>query len=107
MPYGENASFVLKNHLCSKSFIRQTEVIVMMIKEGLQNCKFHDPWVGVLVLGLGHLSHRVKTQYSFSSTLGHKYQFIIKMTKEGSTKIVNLRRVNVLYNFDDAFIYST
>ena len=65
------------------------------------------PKTGILVLGLGHLSHRVKTQYSFSSTLGHKYQFIVKMTKEGSTKIVNLRRVEVLYNFDNALIYST
>ena len=22
-----------------------------------QNCKFHNPWVGVLVLGRGHISH--------------------------------------------------
>mgnify|MGYP003683363347 CR=1 FL=1 len=34
-----------------------------------QNCKFHDPRAGVLVLGRGQISHIVKMHYFFKNLL--------------------------------------
>ena len=53
------------------------------------------PWVGVLVLGRGHISHRVKMHYFFKNLLLYfqalmkQTKYVVMMTKEGSTKIVN------------------
>ena len=53
------------------------------------------PGTGVLVLGRGHISHIVKMHYFFKNLLlYHKAKvrqtkYIVMMTKDGSTKIVN------------------
>ena len=60
-----------------------------------QNCNFHDPRAGVLVLNLGQISHIVKIHYFFKNLLLYSQAYIkqtrykVMMTKEGSTKIVN------------------
>ena len=67
----------------------------MMTKEGCTKIyTFHDPWIGVRVMRCGHISYIVKTHYfffktTFFSTLRHKTEGIVMMSKEGSTKIVN------------------
>ena len=68
----------------------------MMNKEGSTKIvTFMTPRAEVLVLGCGHISHIVKMHYFFKSLLiySHAYirktKFIVLMTKEGSTKIVN------------------
>ena len=53
----------------------------MITKEGsTKNVNFMSPGVGVLAIGCGHISHKVKIHYFFN---------IIMTIKEGSTKIVN------------------
>ena len=52
------------------------------------------PGAEVIVLGSGQISHVVKMPYFFkyisTPMLGiHQTEFIVMMTKEGSTKIVN------------------
>ena len=53
------------------------------------------PRAGVLVLGRGHISHIVKMHYFFKNFLHYfkalirQTKYIVMMTKEGSTKIVN------------------
>ena len=53
------------------------------------------PGAGVLALGHGHISHIVKMHYFFknllinSQALIRQTKYVVMMTKEGSTKIVN------------------
>ena len=53
------------------------------------------PGAGVLALGRGHLSHIMKMHYFFKNLLySHAWikqtNYILMMTKEGSTKIVDI-----------------
>ena len=61
----------LKNlHLYSQAQMRQTKYVVMMAKEGSTKIvTFMTPEAGVLVLGCGHISHRVKMHYSYKNHL--------------------------------------
>ena len=68
----------------------------MMNKEGSTKIvHFMTPEAGVLVLGCGHISHIVKMHYFFenllfnSQALIRQTKYVVTMTKEGSTKIVN------------------
>ena len=68
----------------------------MMTKGGsAKSVNFMTPGAGVLVLGCGQISHTVKVHYFFKNLLlySHAYfrqtKYIVTMTKEGSTKIVN------------------
>ena len=59
-----------KTILYSGAGFRQTKCIVMMTKEGITKIvNFITPGAGVLVLGLGHVSHKVKMNYVFKSLL--------------------------------------
>ena len=52
-----------------------------MTKEGsTKTVNFMTPWAGVLVLGRGHISHRVKMYYSFEKFLLYSQEWI-KQTK--------------------------
>ena len=54
------------------------------------------PAAGVLVLGRGHISHKVKLHYSFkhfllySQALIRQSKYVVMMTKEGFTEIINM-----------------
>ena len=54
------------------------------------------PGAGVLVLGRGHICHKVKLHYFFQNLLLYSQALIrqtkstVMMTNEGSTKIVNV-----------------
>ena len=68
----------------------------MMNKEGSTKIvNFMTPGEGVLVLGRGHISNSVKMHYFFknlllnSRALIRQTKYVVMMTKEGSTKIVN------------------
>ena len=68
----------------------------MMTKEGSTKIVyFMTPRAGVHVLGRGHISHLVKMHYFFknllfnSQALIRQTKYVVMMTKEGSTKIVN------------------
>ena len=67
----------------------------LSIKEGSTKIvNFMIPWAGVFVLGCGHISHIVKMHYFFknllySQAMIRQTKYIVMMTKEGSTKIVN------------------
>ena len=68
----------------------------MMTKEGsTKTVIFMTPRAWVLVLGCGHISHIVKMHYFFKNLLFDPFayirqtMYIVLMTKEGSTKIVN------------------
>ena len=68
----------------------------MMTKEGsIKIVNFMTPGEGVLVLRRGHISHRVKMHYFFknllfnSQALIRQTKYVVMMTKEGCTKIVN------------------
>ena len=99
----------------------------MMIKEGsTQIVNLMTP--GVLWLGCGHISHRVKMHYFFknllfnSQALIRQTKYVVMMTKEGSTKIINFitpgvgvlvlgrghisHRVKMHYFFKNLFLYS-
>ena len=67
-----------------------------MTKEGtIRIVNFMTPGSGVLLLGCGHISHMIKIHYSFKNLLLYSQakirltKYIVIMTKEGSTKIVN------------------
>ena len=82
--------------LFSQAKIKQTKYIVMMNKEGSSKIvTFMTPRAEVLVLGCGHISHIVKMHYFFKSLLLYSQalirqtKYVVMMTKEGSTKIVN------------------
>ena len=67
-----------------------------MTKKGYTKIvNFMTPGVGVLVLGCGHISHMVKIHYFFkypllcTQELIRQTKYVVVMTKEGSTKIVN------------------
>ena len=65
-----------------------------MIKEGYQYINYKTPGVEVLVLGRGHASHIVKINGIFKNLLYSQVwirqtKYIVIMTKEGSTKILN------------------
>ena len=67
-----------------------------MTKEGSTKIvNFMTSRAGVLLLGCDHISHIVKMHYFFKNLLlySHAYirqtKYIVVMTKEGSTKIVN------------------
>ena len=67
----------------------------MMTKEGSNKIvNFITPRAGVFVLGCGQISHIVKMHYFFKNILySHAFirqtKYIVMMTKEGSTKILN------------------
>ena len=68
----------------------------MMTKEGSTKIiNFMTPGAGVLALGCGHISHIVKMHYFFknlllySSASSRQTEYIVMMSKEASTKIVN------------------
>ena len=67
----------------------------MMTKEGSTKITFMTLGAGVLALGCGHLSHIVKMHYVLKNLLLYsgawfrKTKYIVMMTKERSTKIVN------------------
>ena len=68
----------------------------MMNKEGSTKIvNFKTPRAGVHVIGCGHISHIVKMHYFLKNLHlnSHAYirqtKYIVIMTKEGSTKIVN------------------
>ena len=68
-----------------------------MTKEGSTRIiNFMTPAAGVLVLGRGHISHIVKLHYSFkhfllySQALIRQSKYVVMMTKEGSTEIINI-----------------
>ena len=81
------------------AYIRQTKYIVMMTKERFNKIvNFMTPRTGVLVLGCGHICHIVKIHYykiMYKILLLYfqleiiQTMYIVLMTKEGSTKIVN------------------
>ena len=89
--------YFLKNLLLySQALIRQTKYVVMMTKEwSTKIVNFMTPGVGVLMLVRVHLSHRVKMHYFFKNLLLYSQayirqtKYIVMMTKEESTKIVN------------------
>ena len=78
------------------AWVRQTKCIVMMTKErSTKIVNFMTPVEGVLVLGRGHISHRVKMHYFFknllySQALIRQTKYVVMMTKERSTKIINV-----------------
>ena len=68
----------------------------MMTKEvSIKIVNFVTPKAGVLVLGCGNISHIVKLHYFFknlplySQALIRQNKYVVMMTKEGSTNIVN------------------
>ena len=77
---------------------------MMTKKRSTKIVNFMTHGAEVLVLGRGHISHIVKMQYSFknlllySQALIRQTKYVVMMTKEGSTKIVNFMtpRVGIL-----------
>ena len=73
----------------------QSNCIVMMTKEGsIKIVNFMTPGAGVLVLGRGHISHIMKCIISLKTSfllpgIDQKTKYLVMMTKEGSTYIVN------------------
>ena len=68
----------------------------MMTKEGSTKIvNFMTPRAGVLVLGRGHIAHKVKLYSFFKNFLLYSQAYIrqtkceVMKTKEGSTKIIN------------------
>ena len=76
----------------------------MMTKDGSTKIvNFMTPGAGVLVLVCGHTSNIVKINYFFkrsfsllSQALNRQTKYIVMMTKEGSTKIVNFIYVIIM-----------
>ena len=88
--------YLFKNILlCSQAYIRQTRYVVMLSKEGSTKIvSFMTPGVGVLVQG--HINRIVKMHYFFLKSFSLLFQaqirqtkYIVIVTKEGTTKIVN------------------
>ena len=75
-----------------RAWFRQTKCIVMMSKEGSTKIvDFMTPGAVVLVIRCGHIRHIVKMHYFFKNLLPYIRQtkYIVMMTKEESTRIVN------------------
>ena len=89
--------YFLKNLLLhSGAWFRQNKCIVMMtIEWSTKILNFMIPRAGVLLLGRGHISHIVKMYYYFKNILLYsqawirQFKYIVMMSKEGSTQIVN------------------
>ena len=89
--------YFLKNLLLySQALSRQTKYLVMMSKEGSTKIvNFMTPGAGVLVLGRSHINHIMKMHYFFknlqlySQAYIRKTKYLVVMTKEGSTNIIN------------------
>ena len=86
------------------------------------------PWAGVLVLVYGHIGHTVKMHHFFkknfiySQTSIRQTKYLVMITNEGSTKIVNFmtpwegvlvlgcghinHTVKINYFFQNVFLYS-
>ena len=69
----------------------------MMTKEGsTQIVNFMSPGAGVFVLEFGHKSHMMRMHYSLKNILRYSQawirqtKYIVMMTKEGYTQIINL-----------------
>ena len=71
-------------------------ILMMAKEESTKIVKFMTPGAGVLVLWRGHVSHKVKMHYFFKNLLlysgacSRQNKCIVIITKEGSTKIVNV-----------------
>ena len=67
---------------------------MMTTERSTKIVNFMTPRAGVLVLGHGHINHKVKMHYFFKNLLlySHAYirqtKYIVMMTKGGSTKII-------------------
>ena len=63
--------YFLKNPLLfSGAWFRQNKCVVMMTKEGsIKIVNFMTHGAGVLVLGPGHISHKVKMHYFFKNLI--------------------------------------
>ena len=119
----------LPNLVCSIIRGSRLEIVVMMTKEGSTKIVyFMTPGVWVLVIGCGHISYRVKMHYFFknlffnSQALIRQTKYVVMMTKEGSTKILNFmtpwvgvlvlgrghisHRVKMHYFFKNLLLYS-
>ena len=89
--------YFFKNFLVfSQAYFRQNKYEVMMTKEGSTKIvNIMTPGSVVLVLGYGHISHIVKMHYFFKNLLLYSQayirqtKYVVMMTKEGSTNIVN------------------
>ena len=89
--------YFLKNLLLySGAWFRQTKYIAMITKEGFNKIvNFMTPGAGVLALGCGHISQKVKLHYFFKNLLIccqaqiRQTKYLAIMTNEGSTIIVN------------------
>ena len=82
--------------LYSEALIKQTKYTVIITKEGFTKIvTFMPPRAGVLALGCCHIGHIVKIHNFFLNLLLYsgsqikQTKYIVMMTKEGSTKIVN------------------
>ena len=74
--YSENA-FPLKKSFSLLSGIDETNKVYSYNDQGsvYQNCKFYNPWVGVLVIGRGHTVYAIRQS---------KYMDKVMITTEGS-----------------------
>ena len=89
--------YFLKNLLLySGAWFRKTKYIVMMTKEqSTKIVNFMTPRAGVLVLGRGLISHKVKMHFFFKNLLLYSQAYIrqtknvVMMTNKGCTKILN------------------
>ena len=87
--------YFFKHLLYSHVYIRQTKYIVMMTKEGSTKIvNFMTHGAGFFLLGRGHISHIVKIYYFLRTLLYSQAQirqimYIVIITKEGFTEIVN------------------
>ena len=62
--------YFFKNLLSSQAYIRKTKYIVIMTKVGSTKIvNFMTPGSGVLALGRGHISHKMKIHYFFKNLL--------------------------------------
>ena len=82
--------------LYTQAQIRQSKYVVMMTKEvSTKIINFMTPGAEFLVLGRGHIRQTVKMHYFFKNRLFYSQaqirqtKYLVMMTKEGSTKIVN------------------
>ena len=87
--------------LYSQALIRQTKYVVIISKEGSTKIvNFMTPGAGVLALGCGHVSHIVKMHYVLKNLLLYsEARNIVMIAKEGSTKIVNIIKVIIVYMY--------
>ena len=68
---------------------------MMTTERSTKIVNFMTPGTGVLVLGRGHISHKVKMHdslknlFPYSQAWIRQTKYVIMMTKEGSTQIIN------------------